>query len=67
MILLTHHSSTLLGVAPEDYRCGTDGLVAVHQNQLQVKASPEKWLPWNYPTPGSASETENNDAELYVA
>ena len=25
-------------------------LNAVQRNQLAVKASPEKWLPWNYPT-----------------
>lgn len=42
-------------------------LVAVQQNQLQVKASPEKWLPWNYPTSSSAAETDNNDADVCVA
>jgi transposase len=26
-----------------------DYLNAVQRNQLAVKASPEKWLPWNYP------------------
>ena len=42
-------------------------LIAVQQNQLQVKASPEKWLPWNYPTSGSTPETHNNDADVCVA
>jgi len=42
-------------------------LIAVQQNQLQVKASPEKWLPWNYPTSSSTKETENNDADACVA
>ena len=25
-------------------------LSSIQRNQLQVKACPEKWLPWNYPT-----------------
>ncbi|MDB3936423.1 hypothetical protein N9383_06885 [Granulosicoccus sp.] len=25
-------------------------LTSIQRNQLLVKASPEKWLPWNYPT-----------------
>ena len=26
-----------------------DYLIAVQQNQLTVKALPEKWMPWDYP------------------
>lgn len=39
MILLTHHSSILLGVAPEDFRRGIDGLVAQCRNTLEQEPS----------------------------
>ena len=49
------------GVDAQDY------LVAVQQNQLQVKASPEKCLPWNYPKSASTIETEKAPAEVCAA
>ena len=33
-------------------------LIAVQANQLQVKAAPEKWLPWNYPASTSTTDIE---------
>ena len=44
-----------------------DFFVAIQQNQLQVKASPEKWLPWNYPKKVSTVETEKTLADAEVA
>ena len=49
------------GIDAKDY------LVAVQQNQLQVKASPEKWLPWNYPKQESTVETELTPADANAA
>ena len=36
MILLTHQTRILLGVAPADFRAGIDGFVALCQNRLLV-------------------------------
>jgi transposase len=33
-------------------------LIAIQANQLQVKAAPEKWMPWNYPASTSKTELE---------
>ena len=49
------------GVDAQDY------LVAVQRNQLQVKASPEKWLPWNYPTSTTTVEIEQASADVCTA
>lgn len=35
-------------------------LVAIQQNQLRVKASPEKWLPWNYPKSESTTSSKTD-------
>lgn len=37
MILLTHETRILLSVAPADFRCGIDGLVAVCKNTLALQ------------------------------
>ena len=49
------------GIDAKDY------LVAVRQNQLQVRASSEKWLPWNYPKKESTVETERTPADANTA
>ena len=37
MILLTHETRILLSVAPQDFRLGIDGFVAVSQNNLALQ------------------------------
>ena len=37
MILLTHETRILLSVAPQDFRLGIDGFVAVSQNSLALQ------------------------------
>lgn len=49
---------SMLAICHEQGVDAKDYLVAVQQNQLRVKASPEKWLPWNYPKTGPTVEAE---------
>ena len=58
---------SILAICHEQGINARDYLIAVQQNQLQVKASPEKWLPWNYPKTESTVETEQTPANAEVA
>lgn len=42
--------TSVLAVCNENDVNGFDYLNAIQRNQASVKASPEKWLPWNYPS-----------------
>ena len=42
--------TSTLAICNENNVNAFEYLNAVQRNQLSVKASPEKWLPWNYPT-----------------
>ncbi len=41
--------TSILATCQENEVNAFDYLQSIQRNQLQVKASPEKWLPWNYP------------------
>ena len=58
---------SILAICHEQGINAQDYLVAVQQNQLRVKASPEKWLPWNYHKKRSTVETEKTLADAEVA
>lgn len=58
---------SMLAMCHEHQIDAMDYLIAVQANQLQVKAAPEKWLPWNYPTTTSITASENERADLSVA
>lgn len=42
--------TSTLAICHENNVNAFDYLNAIQRNQVSVKASPEKWLPWNYPT-----------------
>ncbi|KAG1649247.1 hypothetical protein GQR58_029187 [Nymphon striatum] len=42
--------TSILAICHENNINAFEYLTSVQRNQLSVKASPEKWLPWNYPT-----------------
>lgn len=42
--------TSILAICNENEVNGFEYLNAIQRNQAAVKASPEKWLPWNYPT-----------------
>ncbi len=41
--------TSILATCQENEVNAFDYLQSIQRNQLSVKASPEKWMPWNYP------------------
>ena len=58
---------SLLAICHEQGINAKDYLIAIQQNQLGVKASPEKWLPWNYLENATSVETDQQPADAEAA